>query len=232
MDNLNQYNSDLKQLSDLLERLANGELSIEELTKLEEVTRRLHERSIILKYKAYEGHSTPNSTDESKEEQNQEQKEEILEDDDPSFDMSIFDVTVEDIEKEIEEEEIEAGTDDPATEAEEKDEESIVDEPTGSDEKSFIDQLDLNDNSLASSFAGGKLDSLIGAFGLNERLRFINNLFDGSSELFSDAVKSLDTQSDFESAKQTIDTLASEHNWDPEDDSVLEFMTYVNRRYA
>ncbi len=219
MDNLNLYKSDLKLLSDLIDRLEKGELSVDELAQMEEVTRRLHERSIILKYKAFENKST---STEVKEVEPEEETIEEVEDEDPSFDMSIFDVTVEDIEKEIEEEEsIEIETDDPATEIEEKD--------SGA---TFIEKLNLQDRSIASAFTGGKLDSLIGAFGLNERLRFINNLFDGSSELFSDAVKALDSQSDLDAAKQKIDSLASEHSWDPEDDNVLEFMNYVNRRYA
>ncbi len=90
----------------------------------------------------------------------------------------------------------------------------------------------MEDNSIASKLSGGKLNSLVGAFGLNERLRFINNLFDGSSEQFSEAVKVLDAQSNFSEAMSKINEMAAKHEWDDEDDSVKEFMNYLNRRYA
>ena len=98
--------------------------------------------------------------------------------------------------------------------------------------QSFLDRLKIENNSIASRFSSSKLDTLIGAFGLNERLRYINNLFDGSSEIFSDAIKSLDSQSSLEEAKLKAAQLATEHDWDPEEEVVLEFMQYLNRRYA
>lgn len=97
---------------------------------------------------------------------------------------------------------------------------------------SFWEQVKTDDNSLGSRFAGSKIDTLIGAFGLNEKLRYINDLFDGSSELFSDAIKMLDTQADFDAATARVNQLANDHGWDPEEESVAEFMVYVKRRYA
>ena len=97
---------------------------------------------------------------------------------------------------------------------------------------SFLDHFSQQDNSVAGRFSARPLDSLIGAFGLNERLRFINDLFDGSSEKFSDAIKALDSQSDLDSAREKAAGYAEENEWDPEEEVVAEFMNYLNRRYA
>ncbi len=118
-------------------------------------------------------------------------------------------------------------------EPEVKTDEPVVESAGGMTAQAFLDKLSkVNDNSLASRFTSSKLDSLIGAFGLNQRLRYINDLFDGSSEMFSDAIKSLDNQSKLDEARMKAGTLAIEHGWDPEEEIVIEFMSYVNRRYA
>ena len=108
----------------------------------------------------------------------------------------------------------------------------VIAEPSSMSAQSFLDKLKVEDNSVASRFTHSKLDSLIGAFGLNERLRYINDLFDGSSELFSDAIKALDSQSSLDQANLKAATLATDNNWDPEEEIVIEFMSYLNRRYA
>ena len=97
---------------------------------------------------------------------------------------------------------------------------------------SFLDLMKSVDNSVNASFNGAKIETLVGAFGLNQKLRYINELFDGSSESFSDAIKSLDAKSTMNEAKDIVSALASEHEWDTEEESVVEFMTVLNRRYA
>jgi len=54
MEGLEKYKLRLKSLTVLVDKMQNGTLSILELSELEELTRELHERSIILKYKAFE----------------------------------------------------------------------------------------------------------------------------------------------------------------------------------
>ncbi len=84
----------------------------------------------------------------------------------------------------------------------------------------------------ASQFGLVKLDSLLGSFGLNERLQFINELFDGSSEAFSIAIKNLDQQPSSEHARSKVAECAVENNWDVESETVAEFMQKIIRRYA
>lgn len=97
----------------------------------------------------------------------------------------------------------------------------------------FVHKFNQVSSDLASSqFGLVKLDSLLGSFGLNERLQFINELFDGSSEGFSNAIKHLDQQASTEHAKTKVAEYAVENNWDVESETVVEFMQKIVRRYA
>lgn len=107
-----------------------------------------------------------------------------------------------------------------------------ISEQNSSKGTSFWEQIKKEDDSIGSRFAGSKIETLIGAFGLNEKLRYINDLFDGSSDAFSDAIKALDTQANMDAARAKVDSLAKEYMWDPEEESVIEFTAYIKRRYA
>lgn len=258
MKNLQAYREQLQELSQMLDRLERGELSIQELVEMEQLTAGLHAKSVILRYKAFEakvhGEESPIVEEVPEEEVHDLIEEETPEEESPAIEFSIFS-------EEEEEEEDEAPLFEPTAEEEEEyvaeeftvvepvvlhlveekeeEEEPVMETPQApkapaapASGTSFWEQVKAEDNSLGSRFAGSKIDTLIGAFGLNEKLRFINDLFDGSSELFSDAVKMLDAQADFNAATLKVNELASEHSWDPEEESVAEFMIYVKRRYA
>lgn len=263
MKQMEEYKSMLARLNTLLTALENGELSIDELVELEEVTRKLHERSIILRYNAFKNMVQPQEEEGPEVEEEEPEKEMVTEpepQEEQAFDFSIFSEPEEETKEEVKEEipepvielekepeveetiapepepiveSVSEPTPEPVVESnpepEEKEEEPTSVSPTGS---SFLDKLVIEDTSLGNRFAAQKLDSLIGAFGLNERLRFINDLFEGSSELFSDAIKSLDSQSDLDTARNTAASFAVQYEWDPEEEVVVEFMTYVSRRYA
>lgn len=232
-------NENLNKLSALIKKLESGELEVQELLLLEDAARSIFERSVILKYKAYEKSVKTNAPDpiESFEEpilsaKEVEQPAPIEMEEEPSFDFGIFD-------QEIPEEvvadlpEVKEHTSISRSIDEEKHVEAVtVKQTTEVNSPTFLDQLHIEDNSIASRFAGSRIETLIGAFGLNERLRFINELFDGSSELFSEAIKSLDSQHSLEEALKCAEDYAHEHNWNPKDDTVVEFMVYLSRRYA
>ncbi len=76
------------------------------------------------------------------------------------------------------------------------------------------------------------LESLIGAFTLNEKLQFINELFDGSSDDFSSNVKQLDQLASIDAARNMIAELADTYTWDTDSEIVEDFMYKICRRYA
>ena len=96
----------------------------------------------------------------------------------------------------------------------------------------YIQKYNIVDSNLASQIGVTKITSLIGSFGLNERLQFINELFDGSSEHFSNAIKTLDVQASSENARTKVAEFAVSNNWEVESDTVVEFMQKIIRRYA
>lgn len=96
----------------------------------------------------------------------------------------------------------------------------------------FIDRIEHTDNSVNASFNGSKLDTLVGSFGLNQKMRYINDLFNGSSDLFSDSIKNLDSKSTKEEAEEVISSLSLKYNWDLKSTIVIEFVEFINRRYV
>lgn len=240
MENLEKYKNRIKAIGELANKMENGTLTIEELANLETLTRELHERSIILKYKAFENKvvstSSTHTTVEVEENVSVIEPAEI-EKEEPTIDFSIFDTPTQEEIKEVKAEESAFVLEEtPVQTSVEENIQEEKPEPVNNIQQnqgtSFWEQLNIKDNSLSTQFEGAKIDTLIGAFGLNEKLRFINDLFDGSSESFSEAIKILDSQSNIEEAKLKSAELANQHNWDAEEESVVDFMMMVNRRYA
>lgn len=99
-------------------------------------------------------------------------------------------------------------------------------------ESKFFQKFSKKETTYTNQVALIKLDSLIGSFGLNERLQYINELFDGSSEALSEAIKSLDTLPDFEAALRKASLFAEQFQWDLSSDTVEEFVLKIKRRYA
>lgn len=93
-------------------------------------------------------------------------------------------------------------------------------------------RLVTDDNSLAARLMAVRLDSLKGAFGFNERLQIIQELFDGSTEQFTHAIETLDTLGSKEEARSVVSGFAYRFSWDKESNLALEFVQKVERRYA
>jgi hypothetical protein len=76
------------------------------------------------------------------------------------------------------------------------------------------------------------LDTLIGSFSLNEKLQFINELFEGSSDAFSTATKKLNDLADMKEAREQLCAYATDHKWDLDSEIVEDFIFKICRRYA
>jgi hypothetical protein len=76
------------------------------------------------------------------------------------------------------------------------------------------------------------LETLAGAFTLNEKLQFINELFDGSSDDFSSSVKQLDQLTNMDAARNMLAELSQSFNWDTESEIVEDFIYKICRRHA
>jgi len=98
---------------------------------------------------------------------------------------------------------------------------------------SFFERFtQVHDDSLMSKLGASKLETLKGAFGLNDKMQFISELFEGSSETFNETIEKLDTQESNEKARLYLSEIAVKQNWDPENPVVEDFVRILDRRYA
>lgn len=98
--------------------------------------------------------------------------------------------------------------------------------------KDKFDKMLAKDNSLGAKLTSTRIESLNGSFGLNEKLQVIHELFDGSSELFYQAVQIFDSLPDFNQAKIVLSNYQQEFSWDLDNALLVEFVQKVARRYA
>jgi hypothetical protein len=257
------------KIKDLYQKLENDKLSSEEIDRMVSLSRNLHERCVILRYKAFEqkvfGQGAKKLVlmeDEIIHEAKKEEAKSKLVGTD-AIDFSIFEDGEENLiadepikELKIEFEEM-AKEETKSIVEEIKEpivEESIIEKISETDEapiqNSISQELKIEEpipakvsnvnwekmfTAKLQERSGGfqpKLDSLIGSFGLNERLLYINELFDGSSELFSEAIKELDRQGDWNTCVRQLGNLANTNLWDKDSDTIGEFVVHVNRKYA
>ncbi len=227
-----------------IDQLESGKLTLSELENHMNNVRDLYERTLIIRYKIFEEKSETPVVDIKVEVISEpissipEIEEPIitpeLSDDKPVIDFSLFDSPVEE-----EEEELPKSTlvvEEKVTEVvqEIKEEPKAVEESQAVAPNSNAFNRRFSDiiSQTAGQFGFSKLDTLVGSFGLNERLQYINELFDGSSEVFAEAIKSLDSMPSLDSAKSKTAQLADQNNWDLESDTVEEFIQKLCRRYA
>ena len=250
-----EITSRLKSLSD---QLTSGNLSEEELKEFETLSRRIYERAIVLNYKAKEAHVYSKSVTKEIVEKENSKKEESnanktpvqteknpIENGEIAFDFSSSEdeeepatsvsqtkqeeaIHEEDSKEQIDhvhEQALETTNDITETSSEgELPEEKV---------KSFFERFTkVHDDSLMSKLGASKLDTLKGAIGLNDKMQFISELFEGSSDMFNEAIEKLDTQESNEKARHYLSEIAVKQNWDVEDPLVEEFVRILDRRYA
>lgn len=239
----------LNRLIVLNKALANGSLSRIEMTEMVQLTRELHEKTLIISYKALEQNVYGKATEKTEEKpietesleelhSNTKEKNEVedldfsnTEIENPEIDFSIFDTeTTKNIEKK-------ENTSNPTTRKKESiettSETSILKQIDEEKHTSFYERFSKPENdSLLGKMSSRKLDSLKGAFGLNEKLQVVNELFDGNSELFNKAIDILDNQDSEEDAREQLSKIAVSNDWNLEKEIVEEFVKKVERRYV
>ncbi len=82
--------------------------------------------------------------------------------------------------------------------------------------------------SLNDRLAGGVLK-----FGLNDRIGFVKDLFDGSQEDFNRVVSQLNTLGSLEEANEFIQThIAGEYRWEEKEETAARFMAAVEQKFG
>ena len=147
----------------------------------------------------------------------------------PNENAPTFNLIKEDIQEEVLEKEIIAALKEIENTANDSAETS---KEINEDASSLFPKLMKIEKSIAQNYQVMTLETLIGSFTLNERLQFINELFDGSSDLFSSAIKRLDSLDNRDSARSVIAEYAAENKWDLDGEVVEDFMLKICSRYA
>ena len=78
-----------------------------------------------------------------------------------------------------------------------------------------------------------KIDKFNGNYSLKEKITFINELFNGSSESFASAVKQIDSHSSMDTLMPTLNYLSATHTWSNANQEALsKFIEKVVAKYA
>lgn len=252
----------VQSINQNLTALEEGNLSISEVENHFELVRELYERTIVLRYKSFEIKSTlpkemkeeiiPEKNEVVKERMDGvfEQEKESVNDLEESTDIEpeiVFDFfsspepeaektlskedTTSDITQKLTEEKIVNETSEKEVEEQELVENEKIEKQTESGGLFSQKAFDIEKN-MKNQIGFNPINTLVGSFGLNERLLYINELFDGSSEAFSDAIKLLDNKSSLLEATPSIEELALKHNWELDAETFEEFVQKLCRRYA
>jgi len=240
LDQLSNY------ISDKINQLNSGQLNNSEIEELTEHSQELYERLIVLRHKSYEkyGEPTKDVVVEKVEvvqeviEEPEQSIEEILEEISP---MMSFDFSEPIVETKIEETKpiIETIREEKSVEPERVIPESIVpesDKSSGLNESISNGTSSLNDSykssgSLADRLTSSKISDLKSVIGINEKFAFITDLFSSSNENYNEAINILNNCNDGHEAKQHLNTMSINHNWDLDSKTVASFMELIERRY-
>lgn len=87
--------------------------------------------------------------------------------------------------------------------------------------------------SVAEAFHQAPIESIGKSISLNQKFRFINQLFNGNPTAYAQAIQELDTMSNYGEALDLISyRYASQYLWDMSSDEVSELVDVLKRRFA
>jgi hypothetical protein len=118
-------------------------------------------------------------------------------------------------------------------------EEEIPAEPVAEEEPAVADEAPAKQDIFAPAPAAEKKslnDRLAGnvlKFGLNDRIGFVKDLFDGSQEDFNRVVSQLNTLGNLNEAMEFIHThISGEYGWDQKEETAARFIAAVEQKFS
>ncbi len=108
---------------------------------------------------------------------------------------------------------------------------SVEPEPEASEEQVRKEGA-AKDNSLEEKLRSQPIRSLLDSIALNDRFLFSNELFGGSMEAFNKALRELDHIASLDDARKFIEMrLKTDFKWDESSETVINFISLVERRF-
>ncbi len=87
------------------------------------------------------------------------------------------------------------------------------------------------DLSFAHKMQLKPISDLKAAIGINEKFQFINDLFEGRTDRYNDAINRLNSCGSINEASIVMSRLNMEHKWNKESDAYNKLNTFLSRRY-
>jgi hypothetical protein len=85
---------------------------------------------------------------------------------------------------------------------------------------------------LSDKLGETPLDDIKKGMGFNEKIIFINELFDGSAQSFDAAVNGLNNAGSFDTARSILSELSAQNDWASKEKQAKPFIRLVRRRYS
>ena len=86
---------------------------------------------------------------------------------------------------------------------------------------------------VAETFTQAPIESVGRSISLNQKFRFINQLFNGNSSAYNQAIEEIDTLDNYGQALDLISyRYASQYLWDMGSDEVSELIEILKRRFV
>lgn len=87
------------------------------------------------------------------------------------------------------------------------------------------------DHTLADKINLTSISDIKNVIGINEKFQFINELFEGSGQLYNDAISLLNNCIGIEAARELYADFQTRNNWDPKSKTCQKLKEYIERRY-
>lgn len=255
MASFKSYKEIIESLKEIGKAIDSGNLSEEELSAFVSLSKKLYDRAVILNYKAmeeqvFEGKGKTSAKDQKEDPNTVKKEEEKTASEEFAFDFSgPIDEKQETETKQDESKEKETIEEEHALETIASDNVEVIEDESekevsitqtqsveikaGDEVYSFYERFTkVRNDSLMDKLSAQKVQTLKGAFGLNDKLQIINELFDGDSTKFEKAIETLDKQESDEKARLKLSEIAAQHQWEPDHLLVEDFAKMVERRYA
>ena len=88
------------------------------------------------------------------------------------------------------------------------------------------------DATIANKINKAQVDDLKKAIGINEKFRFVNELFEGNLTDYTDAINKLNAFDDIRNALSLLESMALKHKWDINSATYTTLKDLVDRRYV
>ncbi|NOQ70560.1 MAG: hypothetical protein GQ574_01075 [Crocinitomix sp.] len=242
----------IKEIAENVAALQKGELGLNKLNDLVDSGKDLFEQLVILRYKAFDKYGTPEKAVSEKIVKTEAVVEEVAEkkeaeevDEEKPFDFTgfssekkeeeqpSFDFTLDEEQPEVTEP-VEKEIEDEANDFEEKIAESVQadeDYDDGASSNSLNESLKQDELSLRKRLQNSPVSDIKTHISIAKKFEYISIMFEGNSDEYDEAIDFLNTCATGKDARLKLNELTTNHSWDLENKSIINFIELVERRY-